>query len=124
MHHLRLLVPRDLADQVVEVLTDHASVVHVARWPGAAIKPAGDVVTRDVATEDTSVLIEELRSLGVHQRGAIAVESIALALSDAADAAERAAAGTPADAVIWESVEATTSDAAELNASFVIFLTL
>lgn len=124
MHHLRLLVPEPLCQRVLDLLSEQVSVVNIARFPNAAVKPRGDVVTCDVATEDTSVILEELRAIHLHRTGSIAVDPIALSLSDAATAAERAAAGTPADAVIWESVESTTSDAAELNASFVSFLTL
>jgi hypothetical protein len=36
--------------------------------------------------------------------------------------AERAAAGSPADAVVWEEVESRTSENAELSFSFVVFI--
>ncbi len=124
MHHLRLVVPAESSNRVLAVLTEHASIINVAHWPGVALKPPGDVLTCDIATEDTSVLLEELRSLGVHRSGSIAVDPIGLSISDAAIAAEQAAEGAPADAVIWEGVEANTSDASELNASFLMFLTL
>jgi hypothetical protein len=38
--------------------------------------------------------------------------------------AEQAAAGSPADAVVWEEVEARTSESAELSVSFLAFMCL
>jgi uncharacterized hydrophobic protein (TIGR00271 family) len=43
-------------------------------------------------------------------------------ISDVALGAELAAAGSPADAVVWEEVEARTSESAELSFSFVAFM--
>ncbi len=45
-------------------------------------------------------------------------------ISDAAIAAEKASAGLPSDAVIWEEVETRTSENVELSASFLAFMAL
>ena len=60
----------------------------------------------DVAREDASVVIDELKQLGIHHDGSITLEQIDSAISDAADRAEKHARGAPADAVVWEEVEA------------------
>jgi uncharacterized hydrophobic protein (TIGR00271 family) len=82
------------------------------------------VILCDVAREEASVVLSDLRTLGVPREGSIAIEEIDTSISDVALAAERAAAGSPADAVVWEEVEARTSESAELSVSFVVFMVL
>ena len=78
---------------------------------GAARKPAGDLILCDVAREDTSVMIEDLKEIGVARQGSISIEEIDSQVSDAARRAEKASRGRrPSDAVIWEEVEARTSE--------------
>jgi uncharacterized hydrophobic protein (TIGR00271 family) len=124
MLHLRLVVPGTRAGEVLELLDDEASVANLIHLPGAARAPAGDVVLCDVAREDASVVLERLRGLGLEQEGSIAVEQIDVSLSRAADDAERAAAGSPVDAVVWEEVVARTSEEAELSIGFLVFMAL
>ena len=78
----------------------------------------------DVAREDASVIVSDLRELDVDTEGSIAIEHIDSAISDAAESAERAAAGKPGDAVVWEEVESRTSENIELNANFLAFMAL
>lgn len=124
MVHLRLVVPTDAIDGVLEVLDRTAAVTSIIVLPGAARSPAGDVVLCDVAREDASVVLSDLRRLGVDDRGSISVEMVDTAISRVADEAERVAAGSPADAVIWEDVEARTSESATLSGAFLAFMTL
>ena len=60
----------------------------------------------------------------VRVEGSIAIEDIDSQISLAAEEAERAAAGSPADAVVWEEVEARTSENIELSANFLAFIVL
>ena len=78
----------------------------------------------DVAREDASVLVSDLRELDVDTEGSIAIEHIDSAISSVAAAAERAAEGHPGDAVVWEEVEARTSENIELNGVFLAFMAL
>lgn len=91
---------------------------------GAARKPDGDLILCDVAREDASVIIRDLCDLGIDRDGSIAIEEIDTALSDAARRAEKAAAGLPSDAVVWEEVEERTSESAELSVSFLAFMVI
>ncbi len=91
---------------------------------GAAHKPKGDVVLVDVAKEDASIVIADLKELEIPERGSIAIEEIDSHVSDVADQAEIAAHGMPTDAVVWEQVEARTSENIELSANFVVFMVL
>lgn len=101
-----------------------SSVSSLALMEGAARKPAGDLILCDVAREDASVLIEDLKELQVPRVGSIALEQIDSQLSEAADRAERAARGAPSDAVVWEEVETRTSESIELSGTFLAFMVL
>ncbi|HEY6762934.1 MAG TPA: DUF389 domain-containing protein [Baekduia sp.] len=124
MVHLRIVAPADHAARALEVLESTESVVNVVHLPGAARKPTGDVIMADVAREDASVVIADLRQLGIAERGSISIEPIETQLSAAAAAAERQAAGSPADAVIWEEVVDRTSEESTLSATFIAFMIL
>ena len=124
MIHLRLVVPKDLADDVHALLCGSDAVSSVIHLEGAAVKPEGDVILCDVAREQASVLIGDLKELKLHERGTIAVEEVDSALSVAAAEAEKAAAGLPSDAVVWEEVEARTSEQTELSASYLAFMVI
>jgi uncharacterized hydrophobic protein (TIGR00271 family) len=122
MIHLRIVAPEATAHQALELLCASPSVLNVVHLRGAAQKPAGDVILCDVAREDASVIISDLKELDIPRTGSIAVEHIDISISEAAIAAEKAAAGLPSDAVVWEEVESRTSENTELSFSFVLFM--
>jgi uncharacterized hydrophobic protein (TIGR00271 family) len=122
MIHLRIVAPGELADQALELLIASPAVINVAHLHAASKKPKGDVILCDVAREDASVILSDLKELEIPRRGSIAVEHIDTSISDAAEAAEKAAPGLPSDAVVWEEVEARTSEQTELSFSFVLFM--
>jgi len=124
MVHLRIVVPADRSAKVVELLDASPTACNLVVLPGAARKPQGDVVLCDFAREEASVLIADLKELGVHRDGSISLEQIDSQLSDAADRAEHAARGAPSDAVVWEEVEARTSESTELGGNFLAFMVL
>ena len=124
MIHLRIVVPGPKSERVVDLLEASPSVFSLARLEGASRKPPGDLVLCDVAREDASVVIDDLRELGIPDEGSISVEEIDSQLSRAAERAERAARGSSGDAVVWEEVEAHTSESIELNANFLAFMVL
>jgi uncharacterized hydrophobic protein (TIGR00271 family) len=124
MVHLRIVAPREKAEPALEVLESCPTVINVIYLREAAHKPDGDVILCDVAREDASVIIEDLKALEIHRDGSIAVELVDTAVSDAADVAEKLAEGAPSDAVIWEEVSERTSESATLSASFLIFMVL
>ena len=124
MIHLRVVAPERYARRALELLEDSPAVINIVHLHGAALKPEGDVILCDVAREEASVVLGDLRELGIHHDGSIAIETIDTALSDAAERAEKAAAGLPSDAVVWEEVEERTSESAELSASFLAFMVI
>ena len=124
MVHLRIVAPSHEAEKALELLERTPSVCNLVYLPRAAIRPEGDVILCDVAREDTSVLIGDLRELDIDIDGSIAMEEIDSQISEAAKRAEKAASGAVADAVVWEEVEQRTSENTELSASFVAFMVL
>src|SRR5215210_6570198 len=124
MIHLRIVAPEEVAHRALEVLEASPAVLNIVHFHGVARKPDGDVILCDVAREEASVILSDLKELEIPRVGSIAVEHIETALSDAADAAEKAAPGLPSDAVVWEEVEQRTSENTELSISFVAFMVL
>ena len=124
MVHLRIVVGHDLVQRVLRLLETSASTCNLILLEGAARKPAGDLVLCDIAREDASVMIEDLKEIGVTRQGSISIDEIDSQVSDAARRAEKSARGAPSDAVIWEEVEARTSESTELSGTFIAFLTL
>lgn len=123
MVHLRVIVPADKADRVHALLCATASAINVIRVPAASTNPSGDLIMCDVAREDASLIISELRELGLHHEGSIAISQTDV-LSDFAVAAEKHAPGSPADAVIWEELDQRTSESVELSAVFLLYMML
>ncbi|HWA55031.1 MAG TPA: DUF389 domain-containing protein [Solirubrobacterales bacterium] len=124
MVHLRIVVPEARCREVLDLLERAPSTTNLVFLAGAARQPKGDVVLCDIAREDASVLIEDLKELGIGRDGSIALEQIDSQISAAADRAERATKGMPSDAVVWEEVEARTSETTELGGNFLVFMVL
>jgi uncharacterized hydrophobic protein (TIGR00271 family) len=120
--HLRIVAPPGLVQPTLDVLAASPFVVNLIHFPGASVKPHGDVVLCDIAREEASLVIGDLRDLGLAEHGSIAVEETDTQISALAERAEAAASGSPADAVVWEGVESRTSQSAELSASFLVFM--
>jgi len=110
MIHLRIIAPEDLADGAIELLRRCASTTNIVVHRGAAIQPVGDTVSCDVAEEDASYLVADLRAMGIPERGTIDIERLDASVSSAARDAERQTHGSAADAVIWENVGAKIVD--------------
>lgn len=124
MIHLRIVVPSRDAEHVLDLLNATPSVINLIYLERAAQKPEGDVILCDVASEDASVIVGDLKEFGIHKEGSIAIERIDSEVSEAAKRAEEAAVGAPSDAVVWEEVESRTSENTELSASFLLFMVL
>ena len=101
MIHLRIVTPAAHSSAALDVLERSASVYNVVYLEGAARRPEGDVILADVAREDASVVISELRELGLQRDGSISIDPIETQLSDHADRAIEHAKGAPSDAVVW-----------------------
>ena len=124
MVHLRIVAPSDEAQQAVGLLKRMPTACNLIHVPGAAHKPDGDLILVDIAREEASVIVSDLKELGIPESGSIAIESSETHISDRVEEIERRAPGDPGDAVVWEEVEARTSEDSSLTASFVLFMIL
>ena len=124
MLHVRVIAPKRVTEQVMDVLTVDEAVTHVVRFPDAAVAPPGDVIEFDVVREGASPVLDRLRGLGVDDDGAIVVEPVDTTLSASARRAERRSPGLGADAVVWHEIEQQTGDETALSASFLTFMTV
>ncbi len=124
MVHLRIVVPSHQSGHALDLLQNSPSATNLIFLERAAHRPEGDVILVDIAREDASVIISDLKELEIHREGSIAMEEIDSHISEGAVAAERAASGMPSDAVVWEQVESQTSENVELSGSFLAFMVL
>lgn len=122
MVHLRIVALEGQADQALELLQASGSVCNVVLLEGAARKPIGHLILADVAREDASVIIDDLRELGIPKEGSISVENVETQISDAAERAIEHAPGLPSDAVIWEDVESRSEEMTEFSFTFMLFM--
>jgi uncharacterized hydrophobic protein (TIGR00271 family) len=124
MVHLRIVAPREVSEHALQMLRQNESVCNVIWLPGAAQEPEGDVILADVAREDASVTLSDLKELDIHRSGSIALESVETQLSLFAERAIERARGAVADAVVWEEVESRTSEQVELSGTYLLFMVL
>lgn len=124
MQHLRIACPAHLTKDVVAVFTGDPAVSHLAVLRGASLQPTGDIVLADVAREATNELIERLDDLGIPEHGTIHVEPVTTWVSRAGFDAERHTPGSSADAVVWADVTQRAYEEAELNWTYLAFMTL
>lgn len=123
MLYFRLVVPTELSARVLTEL-DEPSVTNVVCLPGAAQRPAGDLITCDITREAAAGLLARLRDLGLYEVGGVAVAEVEASPSRNASAAEEAAPGAPDDAVVWD--EALDQAKADVRASwrYYVFLAI
>jgi uncharacterized hydrophobic protein (TIGR00271 family) len=122
--HLRLIAPDDCTGRARSLLAGHHGVTNVVVLPGAGIQPAGDVILADVAREAANEVLDELRALGLTERGSIAVENVDLSISAGADRAQDQAPGEAEDAVVWAELSARTRDESTLSAAYLVFFSV
>ena len=122
MLRLRVIVPPDRSDEVVDLLRSSPAVAHLVVLPAASRQPAGDVVLADVAREGANALLDRLRALRVDQDGAIVIEHAGVMLSAAARRAARRTPGTDVDAVVWDELETVTGQETRLSATYLALL--
>ena len=69
-----------------------------------------------------SIGVSQLRRSGLGRGGSISIDAVDSVISPDARRAALALAGSPADALIWEEVQARTSESAEFSFSFAAFM--
>ncbi|WP_458109003.1 DUF389 domain-containing protein [Arthrobacter sp. R3-55] len=121
---LRICVPAELSEAVLECCSGQTGTAGVAVFKGASVVPAGDLITVQIARESAEELIERLHALKVPDHGSISISTPDLVLSERADQAEKEAPGESADSVIWDEVSTQTGEDSKLTWSFLAFLVI
>ncbi|MEH0109272.1 DUF389 domain-containing protein [Tersicoccus sp. MR15.9] len=124
MLSVRVSAPTDIARVVHDRLVVDETVCDVTVLPGTSLDGRGDVLLFAMARENADRVVGMLRAAGVPERGAITVIEPLTVISDAADAAERAAPGHPADGVVWAQVADRSREDARPSVNFFVFLLL
>jgi uncharacterized hydrophobic protein (TIGR00271 family) len=122
--HLRIYSPSGVTDDVIGMLSNHDDVSSLALFRGASMRPLGDVVLADVPREAANDIIDELHRLRVTAEGTIQIEPVQTWISRKGLDAERRAPGSSADAVVWAEVIENAYADAELNWTYLTFMTL
>ena len=104
MVHLRIIAPRTEADRAIGLLKRSGTVTALVVYRDAGIDPAGDVVSCDVADEEASFIVGDLRQMGISECGIIDVDHLDASVSTRGLEATRLARGSAADAVVWHAV--------------------
>lgn len=124
MLSVRVSAPAPLAEDLRVRLSADPTVSDVSVLRGACLDGAGDLLLFDMARENANNVMRMLRHAGVPEHGTIAVYDPVTVVSDAADAAERAAPGHPADGVLWAQLADDAREDARPSVSFFAFLLL
>ncbi|KMO81386.1 hypothetical protein BST22_04040 [Mycolicibacterium chubuense] len=124
MLELRVIVPGDMRDDVLDLLRRQVGVAHILVHPGVAVDPPGDEISAIIARECANDVIKALKAIDAQHRGAILLTVLDTVLSTRAHAAEDDAEGDPADAVVWDELIARTREESTLSVTFLMFLTL
>lgn len=121
---LRLVVPPDRTDRVVNRLADDDRATDVTLVRGGGVRPAGDLVSCEVTREAVSDVLGWLRRQGLFDEGSVVISEVASGLSRNARATEQAAPGAPDDAIVWDAVLDSAYAEARGSWSYYAFLTL
>ncbi|MGX5715210.1 DUF389 domain-containing protein [Arthrobacter sp. MAHUQ-56] len=121
---VRICVPAELSEVTLRTCREQAGTAEVALVLGGSVVPEGDLIEVHIPRESVEELLEKLGVLKVQEKGSIVVSMPELVLSRRADAAERAAPGDGADALIWDEVSRQTGEDSRLTWSYLAFLVL
>ncbi|MEI8083889.1 MAG: DUF389 domain-containing protein, partial [Actinomycetes bacterium] len=124
MLQLRVYSPTNHTQAVTAVLADNPAVSVLSVDTGASIKPAGDVITADVAREAANAIIDELVAIGVHHDGTIALTPIPTWISQAGLDADQRAPGEESDAVVWAESAQEAYKSSTISWSYLSFMVL
>src|SRR6476620_12103669 len=124
MLRLRVVSPAGQTEDVLGALRDDPGISSLCVLPGAAMRPAGDLVLADVAREAADDVVGRLRAVGVHRTGSVHVEPVPTWLSKDGYDAERRTPGSSADSVVWAQVIQRAYENTELHWTYASFMTL
>ncbi len=124
MLSLRVSTTAQLSPAVEQLLTNDPHVSSLTLLRGASVQPPGDVFLADIPRESANAIVDQLRQLGVHLEGTIALNPVETWISKPGHLAEELAPGQGADAVVWAQVTERAYDDSQLNWTYISFMIL
>jgi uncharacterized hydrophobic protein (TIGR00271 family) len=121
---IRVCCDADLSPKVVELFSANPAASTLIVHAGASRKPPGDVIEADFPREVVNPVVEDLMALGVQVSGTIQLLPVSTWVSEEAFAAEDAAPGASADAVVWTDVIERAYEESQLTWTYVSFMIL
>lgn len=115
-------VPAELTESVMAALEGRPGVITLTEMREASVTPPGDVVMADVLRETADEILQEMRDLGVNDRGTISVVHPDLVLSHTEAQVQELLPGSPSDAIVWEEVRRRTSEDASMSITYLAFM--
>jgi uncharacterized hydrophobic protein (TIGR00271 family) len=112
---LRIVAPSESAATVLAYL-EGLDVFDLIHFPGASLRPRGDLIQCAVGSDLASVVVSALRELGISERGSITIDRL-----DASIGRTDECSDPDPGVVVWEEVEAKTAAMAELSTAFLIY---
>ncbi|WP_285773468.1 DUF389 domain-containing protein [Microtetraspora sp. NBRC 13810] len=121
---MRVISPPSLTEEITGYLSEATGVTNLAVLPGAARRPAGDLLICDVAREAANDVIARLKEFRLDSVGSIAVERVDLSVSEVAEQAREEAPGESDDAVIWEELADRAASESRTTWAFLAFMAI
>lgn len=122
--HFRIVVPSELTERTVGLLTADDHVLNLVVVPSAAHTPDGDALECDVMKGAANGVLGSLRALGVDRVGAIAVEDVEMMFSKRAERIEADEPSALVHTPLWAAVEAHIRAEGTYLPSFYLFLVI
>jgi len=113
---LRIVAPSESAPTVLAYLEglDVSDLIH---FPGASVRPRGDLIQCVVGSDLASVIVSALRELGISERGSITIDRLDASIGRIDECSD-----PDPGFVVWEEVEAKTAAMAELSTAFLLYM--
>ncbi|MFG1664178.1 DUF389 domain-containing protein [Streptomyces sp. Y7] len=122
--HFRIVVPSELTERTVGLLTADDHVLNLVVVSSAAHTPDGDALECDVMKGAANGVLGSLRALGVDRVGAIAVEDVEMMFSKRAEQIEADEPSALVHTPLWAAVEAHIRAEGTYLPSFYLFLVI
>jgi uncharacterized hydrophobic protein (TIGR00271 family) len=122
--HLRVAVPGELTERVVDLLAAEPGVSNLVVLPGAARRPAGDAVQCDVLSSAANSVLTQLKAVRDGRGGPVAVEVVDAVIGERPATAAKFGVVQRDIAPVWDVVDARIRSEAVYAPSFYTLLAI
>lgn len=119
---VRVAVSASLADEAERILRDGPSLITLARFRGASVEPAGDVIVAELERDAVNDVVHQLAELGVAHEGSILIQPSGTWISARALTVQQESPDT--DNVVWPEVVEQAYEQSRITPIFLAFMIL